>query len=66
MIEALIKDNEAIARRLRDAIEEADAGGDVFTADFPDSASGPARDECLDAQGQYRLMTSQTEFPPEA
>ncbi len=34
MIEALIKDNEAVARRLRDAIEQADEGGDVFTADF--------------------------------
>lgn len=34
MLEALIKDNEAIARRLREAVGKADEGGDVFTADF--------------------------------
>ena len=34
MIEALVKDNEAVARRLRDAISQADEGDDVVTADM--------------------------------
>lgn len=34
MINALVKDNEAIARRLRKAVTVADEAGDVFTADM--------------------------------
>lgn len=34
MLQALIKDNEAIARRLREAVAVADAADDVFTADM--------------------------------
>ncbi len=34
MLKALIKDNEAIARRLRKAVGVADDAGDVFTADM--------------------------------
>jgi len=34
MIKALIKDNEAIARRLREAVSVADEADDVFTADM--------------------------------
>ncbi len=34
MIEALVADNEAIARRLRQAVSVADEADDVFTADF--------------------------------
>ncbi|MFC4290980.1 Dps family protein [Sphingorhabdus arenilitoris] len=34
MVEALIADNEAIAKRLRDSVEIADGFGDVFTADM--------------------------------
>lgn len=34
MIQALIKDNEAVARRMRDAVAVADEANDVFTADM--------------------------------
>jgi starvation-inducible DNA-binding protein len=34
MLKSLIKDNEAVARRLRKAVSVADDAGDVFTADM--------------------------------
>jgi DNA-binding ferritin-like protein (oxidative damage protectant) len=34
MIDALIKDNEAVARRLREAVATAEEADDVFTADM--------------------------------
>ncbi|MCW2362286.1 MULTISPECIES: Dps family protein [Sphingobium] len=34
MIDALIKDNEAVARRLREAVAVAEEGDDVFSADM--------------------------------